>query len=86
MKARAAGCCSNRLRLSLLTVFFVAAAIGKGAANDWSSRQAKGSAIGTGGLNLPQSDGLLKRSLSLMPPILLKRRYSYSRSMSQNPC
>jgi hypothetical protein len=86
VKARAAGCCSNRPRLSLLTVFFVAAAIGKGAANDWSSRQAKGSAIGIGGLNLPQSDDLLKRSLSSKPQTHLKRRYLCSISKCQNPC
>ena len=50
--AEAAGCCSNKPWLSLLIVFFVAAAIGKEAVNDWSSRYAKDSAIGIGGLKL----------------------------------
>ena len=83
--ARAAGCCSSRPQLSLLTVSFETAAIGKGAASDWSSIQVRGSAIGTGGLKRLLSDDLVRISLSWMPPILPKRRYSYSRSMSQSP-
>ena len=84
--ARAAGWCQNRPWLSLLTIFFVATVIGKGVANDWSSKQARGSFIGTGGLKLPQSDDLPKISLSSMPQILPKRRYSYSISMFLHPC